>query len=154
MLSTVLWYFLCWESSEVLVYSPVGHDWRIWLMCITTYNGSIFIFALLMICQYMGSYMNWASTLQPMSFQISREFCKWFTIVQCLDSLIIKRLSYQYKIPIINIWTWECLIIPPTSMKLKGGYTGFTLSVCPSGIVSALYLQQYSSDPYYICTPF
>ena len=24
------------------------------------------------------------------------------------------------------------LIIPPTSMKLKGGYTGFTLPICPS----------------------
>ena len=36
------------------------------------------------------------------------------------------------------------------------GVTGFTLSVCPSvdRIVSALYLQQYSSDPFHICTCF
>ena len=42
------------------------------------------------------------------------------------------------------------LIIPPASTKLKEGYTGITLSVCPfvDRIVSALYLQQYSSDPY------
>ena len=75
-------------------------------------------------------------------------------------------------------------IIPPASTKLKGGYTGFTLSVwrrqerrskyvvqlaswqlrsnspkmsvCPSvdRIVSALYLQQYSSDPFHICTSY
>ena len=60
------------------------------------------------------------------------------------------------------------LIIPPASMKLKGGYTGITFSVCPSvrpsvrlsvclsvdRIVSALYLQQYSSDPFHICTSY
>ena len=47
-------------------------------------------------------------------------------------------------------------IIPPASTKLKGGYTGFTLPVCPSvdRIVSALYLQQYSSDPHHICTSY
>ena len=47
-------------------------------------------------------------------------------------------------------------IIPPASTKLKGGYTGFTLSVCPSvdRIVSALYLQQYSVDPFHICTSY
>ena len=44
----------------------------------------------------------------------------------------------------------------PASTKLKGGYTGFTLSVCPSvdRIVSALYFQQYSSDPFHICTSY
>ena len=56
------------------------------------------------------------------------------------------------------------VIIPPASTKLKGGYTGITLSVCPSvrlsvcpsvdRIVSALYLQQYSSDPFHICTSY
>ena len=52
--------------------------------------------------------------------------------------------------------SWWQLFIPPTSTKLKGGYTGFTLSVCPSvdRIVSALYLQQYSSDPFHICTSY
>ena len=64
----------------------------------------------------------------------------------------------------INISQWanplgpflQTLIIPPASTKLKGGYTGFTLSVCPSvdRIVSALYLQQYSSDPFHICTSY
>ena len=44
----------------------------------------------------------------------------------------------------------------PASTKLKGGYTGITLSVCPSvdRTVSALYLQQYSSDPFHICTSY
>ena len=52
----------------------------------------------------------------------------------------------------------------PASTKLIGGYTGITLSVCPSvrlsvcpsvdRIVSALYLQQYSSDPFHICTSY
>ena len=43
----------------------------------------------------------------------------------------------------------QWIFIPPTSTKLKGGYAGFTLSVCPSvdRIVSALYLQQYLPDP-------
>ena len=48
------------------------------------------------------------------------------------------------------------LIITTASTKLIGGYTGITLSVCPSvdRIVSALYLQQYSSDPFHICTSY
>ena len=48
------------------------------------------------------------------------------------------------------------VVIPLASTKLKGGYTGITLSVCPSvdRIVSALYLQQYSSDPFHICTSY
>ena len=56
------------------------------------------------------------------------------------------------------------LIIPPASTKLIGGYTGITLSVCPSvrlsicpsvdRIVSALYLQEYSLDPFHICTSY
>ena len=51
---------------------------------------------------------------------------------------------------------WLEFIIPPASTKLIGGYTGITLSVCPSvdRIVSALYLQQYSSDPFHICTSY
>ena len=48
------------------------------------------------------------------------------------------------------------VIIPPASTKLIGGYTGITLSVCPSvdRIVSALYLQQFSPDPFHICTSY
>ena len=48
------------------------------------------------------------------------------------------------------------LIIPFASTKLKGVYTDFTLSVCPSvdRIGSALYLQQYSSDPLHICISY
>ena len=35
-------------------------------------------------------------------------------------------------------------------------WSGITLSVCPSGdrIVSALYLRQYSLDPFHICTSY
>ena len=44
----------------------------------------------------------------------------------------------------------------PRFNEVDGGYTGITLSVCPSvdRIVSALYLQQYSSDPFHICTSY
>ena len=58
-----------------------------------------------------------------------------------------------------KIWTKRKildLVIPPASTKLKGGYTGFTLSVCPSvdRIVYALYLQQYMWDPFHISTSY
>ena len=66
--------------------------------------------------------------------------------------------------PVLGACVTHSFIIPPASKKLKGGYAGFTLSVCPSDrlsvcpsvdrIVSALYLQQYSSDPFYICTSY
>ena len=48
----------------------------------------------------------------------------------------------------------KLIFIPSASTKLKGGYTGFILSVCPSvdRIMSVLYLQQYSSYPFHICT--
>ena len=42
------------------------------------------------------------------------------------------------KVVILGIsWFYDCFVsktvfIPPSSTKLKGGYTGFTLSVCPS----------------------
>ena len=53
-------------------------------------------------------------------------------------------------------FSWMKIVIPPASTKLKGGYTGITLSVCLSvdRIVSALYLQQYSLDPFLICTSY
>ena len=48
------------------------------------------------------------------------------------------------------------LIIPLRFNRVERGYTGFTLSVYPSvdRIVSALYLKQYSSDPFHICTSY
>ena len=57
------------------------------------------------------------------------------------------------------ICIFQCIsniVIPLASTKLIGGYTGITLSVCPSvdRIVSALYLQQYSSDPFHIYTSY
>ena len=61
-------------------------------------------------------------------------------------------------------WCMQFFVISPASTKLIGGYTGITLSVCPSvrpsvypsvdRIVSALYLQQYLSDPFHICTSY
>ena len=56
-------------------------------------------------------------------------------------------------------------LYPPASTKLQRSWKGLLLvspcpsvglSVCPSvdRIVSALYLQQYSSDPFYICTSY
>ena len=53
------------------------------------------------------------------------------------------------------------LIIPPLQRSWKGGILvspcpSVRPSVCPSvdRIVSALYLQQYSSDPFHICTSY
>ena len=72
----------------------------------------------------------------------------------CLN---IKTFLPGIGISIIKIrWSHDHLIIPPAPTKLKGGYTGFTLSICPSvdRIVSALYLQQYSSNPFHICTSY
>ena len=55
-------------------------------------------------------------------------------------------------------------LLYPRLQRSWKGYTGFTLSVCPSvrpsvcpsvdRIVSTLYLQQYSSDPFHICTSY
>ena len=44
----------------------------------------------------------------------------------------------------------------PRFNEVERGYPGITLSVCPSvdRIVSALYLQQYSSDPFHICASY
>ena len=84
--------------------------------------------------------------------------CQWESTSRLLysPSLVHIGLSVVYETwPPIG---WHHLFIPPASTKLKGGSTGFTLSVplpvCPSvdRIVSALYLQQYSSDPFHICT--
>ena len=50
------------------------------------------------------------------------------------------------------------LVIPPLQRSWKGVYWIHLvrLSVCPSvdRIVSALYLKQYSSDPFHICTSY
>ena len=44
----------------------------------------------------------------------------------------------------------------PGFNEVERGYTGFTLSVCPSvdRIVPALYLKQYFLDPFHICTSY
>ena len=49
------------------------------------------------------------------------------------------------------------IFISPASTKLKGGIlVSLCPSVCPSvdRIVSAVYLQQYSSDPFHNCTSY
>ena len=51
------------------------------------------------------------------------------TYTRCgTDSLTLKHLFF-FK---IRFYFQMLLIIPPASTKLKGGYTGITLSVCPS----------------------
>ena len=49
-----------------------------------------------------------------------------------------------------------CYNYTPPFNEVEKVYNGITLSVCPSveRIVSALYLQQYSWDPFYICTSY
>ena len=74
-------------------------------------------------------------------------------------------LDSNHQWTMCKIWWWsggqelnwsKFVILPSASTKLKGEYTGFTLSVCPSvdRIESALYLQQYSSDPFHIGTSY
>ena len=61
--------------------------------------------------------------------------------------------AHSSQIQSYRIWEiFFCYTLAST--KLKVGNTGFTLSVCPSvdRIVSDLYLQQYSSDAFHICT--
>ena len=67
---------------------------------------------------------------------------------RCLrSSRVLFLLNHDFFLTYIVL---TCIIIPHASTKLKGGYTGITLSVCLSvcpsvdRIVSALYLQQYS----------
>ena len=90
---------------------------------------------------------------------------KKYSPVSPRGCLNINMSSYQNRDPPVNSLrpsdVYICIrnvtiIITPASTKLKGGYTGITLSVCPSvdRIVSALYLQQYSSDPLHICTSY
>ena len=65
----------------------------------------------------------------------------------------------------INFFSWSnmslYLLYPPLQRSWKRGILlspcpSLRLSVCPSvdKIVSALYLQQYSSDPFHICTSY
>ena len=53
----------------------------------------------------------------------------------------------------VSINTFLALYTPPLQQSWKGGTL---VSPCPSvdRIVSALYLQQYSSDPFHICTSY
>ena len=100
--------------------------------------------------------------------------CRYLCIYNPLDEYMLPSTRYIYN-PLDNGHIFSIsigntknhaatLIIPPASTKLIGGYTGITLSVCPSvclsvcpsvdRILSALYLQQYSSDPFHICTSY
>ena len=58
----------------------------------------------------------------------------------------------------INVtWNMANFLYPPLQQSWKGGIlVSGTLSVCPSvdRIVSALYLKQYSSDPFHIYTSY
>ena len=67
----------------------------------------------------------------------------WVQIKMSSILLITHFLERNYYTPLQRSWN-------------GGYYTGFTLSVPPSvdRIVSALYLQQYSSDPFHIYTPY
>ena len=73
-----------------------------------------------------------------------------------LRYIILNLISWGREGLSTAMWVIMRMIIPPASTKLKGGYTGFTLSVCPSmdRIVSALYFQQYWSDPFHVCTSY
>ena len=54
------------------------------------------------------------------------------------------------------MWFSSKWFLYPRFNEVERGYTGITLSVCPSvdRVVSALYLQEYSSDPFHIRTSY
>ena len=93
---------------------------------------------------------------------IHQAFC-WKDIMACIHECWIFNkpqhvtLTKQQALRCLPIWQ---IIIPPplpTQLnKVEGGYTGFTLSIGPSEdrIVFALYLLQYSLDPFQIYTSF
>ena len=120
-------------------------------------------------------------------FILTDEMIKWQSMYNCIDYSWTMESNWcqSNHINVLNRAfgqekkNWVVVaVIPPASTKLKGGYTGITLSiytprfnkvergvywyhpvhlsVCPSvdRIVSALYLQQYSSDPFHICTSY
>ena len=117
------------------------------LRCTSTTGYLIFTIALMNLCMsnlLAKLLMKKTKYLANRNFEISPPF------IDCLIFGLVKfgSILQWYEIKLINI--------PPASTKLIGGYTGITLSVCPSvdRIVSALYLQQYSSDPFHICTSY
>ena len=73
---------------------------------------------------------------------------------------ISKHIRVLFNEVLLKLYEWHGesaeLHYIPASTKLKGGYIGFTLSVCPSmdRMMSALSLQQYSLDPFHICTSY
>ena len=57
------------------------------------------------------------------------------TMTTCNLELIEAPHNVQHFIYILHLWSFDIIIgifIPPASTKLKGGYTGITLSVCSS----------------------
>ena len=139
------------------------------------------------ICPMSLIWLSTLSTLQVVlylgfgGFMLNAPFMNWTTkgcwLTLCpwisgwyADNVDLYTLRVEYSIPFsiisarkLVIFATEAsngLIITPASTKLKGGYTGFTLSVrlsvSPSvdRIVSALYLKQYLSDPFYISTSY
>ena len=78
---------------------------------------------------------------------------EWLFCLPYNEAIALPKFHY-----IVDIWQPLCTdawwLLYPGFNKVERGDTGITLSVCPSvdRIVSALYLQQYSSDPFHICT--
>ena len=62
-----------------------------------------------------------------------------------------KIMRFFYTPPLQRSWKGGILVSPCPSVRLS-----VCLSVCPSvdRIVSALYLQQYSLDPFHVCTSY
>ena len=98
----------------------------------------------------------------PRNFLLKRSWQAQQPSLRLVLSCAMRLLAVYQSYMILKRWFVHCgltssnLIIPPASTKLIGAYTCITLSVCLSvdRIVSALYLQQYSSDPFHICTSY
>ena len=102
------------------------------------------------------SYVTWQCHMYLYK-EKKQEMRKAGKLPNFLNCLILKQVETH-----AELWSFLfSIVIPPASTKLKGGILvspcpSVRLSICPSvdRIVSALYLQQYSSDPFHICTSY
>ena len=116
---------------------------------------------------FVGMFNYWYNTLRLFCFQALSHWClavlnNWY---QAMASGVIqdcceKCMEKYDKDGVITVTIYTNvkfkILLYPCWTKLKGGCTCFTLSVCPSvdRIVSALYLPQYSLDPFHIYTSY
>ena len=127
------------------------------------------------VCPNDLTMKNWCHTMQCYNLQVSVPcmICALNSVITVhANNLTSKVLGYLHAhywlqnnsnaLKIFSLFMISnSIFTPPASTKLKEVYTGFPclsvrLSICPSvdRIMSALYRQQYSSDPFHISTSY